>query len=279
MERDRPARNVLTERGVSCGMRHHVTVAAALALAASPLLGQVDECRDHHWGDRAHYCEVRVEKVAAPSGTLDVDARENGAVEIIGRSAGGLVIHERVEAEAPTEEEAREIVSKVRVVTGARIHAEGPPEGHHTSWTVSYRIETPHRIDVSAESTNGPVEATDVVGHLDLRTENGPIELEDVGGDVHARTDNGPLEVTLNGAKWDGTGLDAVTENGPVELTLPENYAAHLETGTVNGPMSIGFPITVQGRIDMKRLSMDIGGGGPTVHVVTTNGPVTVDRR
>jgi hypothetical protein len=50
-----------------------------------------------------------------------------------------------------------------------------------------------------------------------------------------------------------------------------------LETGTVNGPMSIDFPITVQGRIDTKRLSMDIGGGGPTVHVTTTNGPVTVD--
>jgi hypothetical protein len=32
----------------------------------------------------------------------------------------------------------------------------------------------------------------------------------------------------------------------------------------------------VQGRLDLKRLSMDIGGGGPTVRVVTTNGPVTV---
>jgi DUF4097 and DUF4098 domain-containing protein YvlB len=94
---------------------------------------------------------------------------------------------------------------------------------------------------------------------------------------VHARTENGPLEVTLKGSKWDGSGLDAETENGPVELTLPANYGAHLETGTVNGPMSIDFPITVQGRIDTNRLSMDIGSGGPTVHVTTTNGPVTVD--
>ena len=98
-----------------------------------------------------------------------------------------------------------------------------------------------------------------------------------MNGNVHARTENGPLEVTLSGARWDGSGLDAETENGPVELTLPSSYAAHLETGTVNGPMSISFPITVEGRIDTKRLSMDVGGGGPTVRVVTTNGPVTVD--
>ena len=274
-------------------MRNHLTVAVALAIAASRLSAQhegrheiqddarwVDECRDHgRWDEHARYCEVRVEHLASVSGALDVDARENGAVEIIGGTTSGIVVHELVEAEASTDADAKDLASQVHVTTsGGRIHADGPPEhGHWRSWTVSYRIEVPSKIDVTAESTNGPVEASDVVGHLELRSENGPIALYAVGGNVHARTENGPLEVNLKGARWDGAGLDAETENGPVELTLPSSYAAHLETGTVNGPMSIDFPITVQGRIDMKRLSMDIGGGGPTVRVVTTNGPVTVE--
>ncbi len=241
----------------------------------------MDQCREHgDWHGRARFCDVRVERVAMPAGTLDIDARENGGVDLVGGSGSGLVVHCLIEAEASTDAEARDIASQVVVKLGSTIRADGPAEeGHYRHWTVSYRIEVPRKIDISAESTNGPLSATDVAGHLDLRTENGPIELYDLGGTVNARTENGPLEVNLSGARWDGTGLDAETENGPVELNIPSNYSAHLETGTVNGPMSIGFPITVQGRLDLKRLSLDIGGGGPTVRAVTTNGPVTVDRK
>jgi DUF4097 and DUF4098 domain-containing protein YvlB len=81
----------------------------------------------------------------------------------------------------------------------------------------------------------------------------------------------------LKGTKWQGAGLDLQTTNGPVNLSIPEGYNAHLETGTVNGPMRFDFPVTVQGRID-RRLSLDIGSGGPTIRVVTTNGPVIVRR-
>ena len=271
-------------------MRHYLTVAAALAIAAPALWAQhvaqddqkwANECRDQdHWNDHARYCEVRVEHLPNGAGPLNVDARDNGAVEIIGGSTSDVVVHELVQAEASTDADAKNLAAQVHVTTtGGRIHADGPPShSRWDNWTVSYRIEVAHTsVNVTAESTNGPLEASDVTGQLDLRTENGPIELYSVNGDVHARTENGPLEVTLSGSRWNGSGLDAVTENGPVELTLPSTYAAHLETGTVNGPMSISFPITVQGRIDMKRLSMDVGGGGPTVRVVTTNGPVTVD--
>lgn len=269
-------------------MKTHLSLAVALAIASSPLLAQhvekgdaewLADCREQgHWNERARYCEIRIEHLANTHGPLNVDARENGAVEIIGGSTSDIVVHELVQAEASSESDAKDMASQVKVaIDGGRIHADGPAERRHSSWSVSYRLEVPHQIDVTAESTNGPLEASDVAGNLDLRTENGPIELSSVGGTVRARTQNGPLEVTLTGSRWAGQGLDAETENGPVELTLPSGYAAHLETGTVNGPMSVSFPITVQGHIDTKRLSMDVGGGGPTVRVITTNGPVTVD--
>jgi len=273
-------------------MRHYLTVAVALVIAAPSVWAQhearttakddarwVDECRDQdRWHDHARYCEVRIDHLASVSGPIDVDARENGAVEIIGGSTNDIVVHELIEAEASTEADAKDMAQQVHVTTsGGRIHADGPPEhGRRNSWTVSYRIEVPRKTGVTAESTNGPVEASETQGQLDLRSENGPISLYAVGGSVRARTENGPLEVTLTGARWDGSGLDAETDNGPVELTLPASYAVHLETGTVNGPMSIAFPITVTGRFDTKRLSTDLNGGGPTVRVVTTNGPVTV---
>ena len=170
-------------------MRSYLTVAVALAIASTRLLAQhvaqddakwVDECRDHDWNDHPRYCEVRVEHLPKAAGSLNIDARENGAIEVIGGSTSDIVVHELVEAEGSTEADAKELASQVHVTTtGGRIHADGPPQnGRRHSWTVSYRIEVAHSsVNITAESTNGPVEAGDVAGELDLRTEDGPISL------------------------------------------------------------------------------------------------------
>ena len=63
-------------------------------------------------------------------------------------------------------------------------------------------------------------------------------------------------------------------------LRIPEGYNAKMDFGTINGPMSVGFPLTVtiNGRIN-DRISTTFGSGGAPVRVVTTNGPMTVRRR
>jgi DUF4097 and DUF4098 domain-containing protein YvlB len=123
--------------------------------------------------------------------------------------------------------------------------------------------------------------AEGVHGGLDLRTHNGPLSLRDVSGTVRARTLNGPLHVELTGTRWEGTGLDAETQNGPVTLLVPENYSAELETGTVHGPVSADFPITMrlEGRMMLGRdIKTTLGSGGAPVRVRTTNGPVSLKR-
>jgi DUF4097 and DUF4098 domain-containing protein YvlB len=85
------------------------------------------------------------------------------------------------------------------------------------------------------------------------------------------------LVVELNGDRWDGEELDVRTTNGGVSMSVPENYSAHLETGTVNGSVSVDFPVTVQGRIT-KELSVNLGAGGATVRAMTTNGGIRLNR-
>ena len=92
-----------------------------------------------------------------------------------------------------------------------------------------------------------------------------------------ARQPTGGLDITLTGKSWRGQGLNAETTNGGVTLKIPEHYAAHLETGTVNGGISVNFPITIQGDIK-NRLNTDLNGGGPTIHAETTNGGVEIER-
>jgi hypothetical protein len=257
----------------------------ALALAAPLRAQQQVNCRDHDndftmWTDvSSYYCEVRVERLPHPTGPIAVDGRPNGGIQVRATDGDSVVLTEFIEAVANSDDAARALASQVRVVTtGGPIHAEGPMNGHRAHWVANFRLTVPRHTDLALSAENGGIRVVDVEGQLRLTTINGPIKLDGVGGDVRARGENGPLEIALTGKRWTGLGLDAETQNGPVELTVPAGYAAHLETGTVNGPTQIDLPLTVQGRIDLRHLSTDIGGGGPTVRVVTTNGPVTVGR-
>ena len=262
-----------------------VWLVVALATATATLKGQDrddarwrDRCERSHGSDEATYCEVRVQRLSAGGGQLSVD-NENGSTEVMGSKGDSIVLHELIEAQAPSTDEARELASQVRVSTaGNQISSDGPSSSHRRSWSVSYRIVVPERYDLTLTGHNGPVAVDGVTGRIRLDAVNGPISLDRLGGDVHARAQNGPLDVTLGGAKWDGVGLDAEAQNGPVELTIPAQYSAHLETSTDNGPMEVDFPITVQGRVDSRRLAIDLGSGGPTIRVVTTNGPLVVKK-
>jgi hypothetical protein len=87
--------------------------------------------------------------------------------------------------------------------------------------------------------------------------------------------------VALSGSTWEGAGLDAETRNGPISVAIPAGYAAVLETGTVNGPFETEIPLQVRiepGESD-RRFRVELGGGGPLVRVVTTNGPVSIESR
>jgi DUF4097 and DUF4098 domain-containing protein YvlB len=85
------------------------------------------------------------------------------------------------------------------------------------------------------------------------------------------------LNVELTGNRWEGEALDVRTTNGGVSLSIPSNYSAHLETGTVNGRISVDFPITMQGDIT-KEVAVNLGSGGPTIRAMTTNGGVRISR-
>jgi hypothetical protein len=58
---------------------------------------------------------------------------------------------------------------------------------------------------------------------------------------------------------------------------MPANYAAHLETSTVNGGVKSDFTELVREK-RQRQVSADINGGGAPVRIVTTNGGVTIQK-
>lgn len=268
-------------------------VAAAFLAAALPLHAQrssfdddaswLDNCRSGNWNgddDRGRACEVRQVPVQLSGRALEIDGRQNGSIRVRGWDGDSVRITARLQANANSDDDARSMLKEIRIVTDDRsVRADGPSRSrYHEGWAASYVVWVPRRFDLSLEAMNGALGVEGVSGRLDLRTVNGSVALTDVGGDVHARTQNGSLSLQLAGRGWEGAGLDAETQNGSVRVAIPDNYAAQLETGTVNGSIHTDFPVTVQGRIG-RQLSLPLNGGGKTIRAVTTNGTVRISRR
>jgi hypothetical protein len=258
-----------------------MTVLSAVPSPAAARQVSQDWCQNEYRNnsDRENVCEVRQYSVTA-AGTLSVDAEPNGGIQVEGGSRGDILVQAKVVAQAETQQRARQIADAVKVSAAPdRVFAQGPSGlGRREGWSVSYRLEVPAVASLSLKTTNGGISLRDVDGRIDFKTVNGGVKLTNVAGDVKGRTSNGGVDVDLDGTGWKGEGLDVETSNGGVNLRIPENYSAHLETGTVNGGFNIDFPLTVQGRID-RQINADLGGGGAPIRIRTHNGGVRVTKK
>lgn len=237
-----------------------------------------DNCERGWNNDRARVCELRTYTIS-PATKISVDGGPNGGVTFIGENRRDVRVVARVQASADDDATAREIARQIRIITdGGQIHSEGPSLHNHNSWSVSYDIYVPNQTNLEANTENGGISAEDVRGEMNFEATNGGIRLSDVAGNVRARTTNGGVTANLSGTTWEGQGLDLQTTNGGATVYVPRGYNAQLETGTTNGGMRVDFPITVRGSLN-RRVSTQLGSGGPTVRVITTNGGVHIAER
>lgn len=237
-------------------------------------------CRDNNWYNNrlVGNCEMREQTLAPTGATIAIDGRQNGGVAVKGWDQGQVLVRARVQTGAPTAEEAKALAQQIRIETsGSKIFASGPDRRKDYHWDVSYEVFVPRRADISVETHNGGISIVEVNGRIDFTAMNGGVVLKKIGGAVRGSTTNGGLVIELSGDRWDGESLDVSTTNGGVVMSVPENYSANLQTGTVNGSVQVDFPVTVQGKIS-KQIAVNLGSGGPTVKAMTTNGGVKIKK-
>ena len=258
-----------------------VLIAALVTFTGVAAFAQRDRdrslaCRnDNYYNDRlVSNCEMREQTLAPSGGTIAIDGKQNGGVALKGWDQNQILVRARVQTGAPTAAEAQALGQQVRIETsGSKIFASGPENRRDFHWDVSYEVFVPRRADLSLETHNGGIAIADVNGRIDFSAVNGGVVLKRVGGSVKGSTMNGGLVVELTGDRWDGETLDVSTTNGGVIMSVPENYSAHVETGTVNGGVTTDFPVTVKGQMT-KQIALNLGSGGATVRAMTTNGGV-----
>jgi hypothetical protein len=268
-------------------LSHATLMSVAVCMAASAAFAQADKsryslaCRDQdssYNDSRARHCEVKEQTIGA-SGMINVDGMQNGGISVKGWERSEILVRYRIQAQAATQAEADNLASQIRVATaGGQIRAEGPEQARGANWDVGYEIFVPRQSSLSLHTHNGGIAISDVNGSISFEAQNGGVALKRLGGNVTGETVNGGLAIELTGSNWEGEGLNVKTTNGGLAVMVPENYSAHLETGTVNGHLAVSPSIAEIAR-ESKRLSLNLGSGGTNLRIYTTNGGVSIRRQ
>lgn len=242
---------------------------------------QTASCQDYgsYGGDKIQFSEAR-EITLPATDLLEVSGERNGGVTVKAADRADILIRACVHASAQTDEAARNLARSVQIETNPILRAPAAASGENVWTSVSYEIFVPRRTNLKITTYNGGISISGVAGKTEFDAKNGGVNLKNLAGEVRGKTRNGGLNIALSGNTWTGAGLDVETTNGGINLSLPENYAANLETGTVNGGFKSNIAALQIERKERQRaikLNTSFNGGGAPVRVVTTNGGVKIN--
>ncbi|MEO6655987.1 MAG: DUF4097 family beta strand repeat-containing protein [Pyrinomonadaceae bacterium] len=241
-------------------------------------------CTNNNWSsdDNFSFSELREMTIPA-TGTINVDGSQNGGIGVKGEDRSDVLIRACVQAWSKSDADAKAVAANIKINTSGQVKAENP--SGDKNWSVSYQILVPRSTNLNLTAHNGGISISGTDGSAEFQTQNGGLNISNLSGNVKGRTTNGGVHVSLAGTSWKGTGLDIQTTNGGVNLSMPQNYSAHVETGTVNGGFnsdisSLSIEKTDEnGRRRSAKISTDINGGGAPIRVTTTNGGVRITSR
>lgn len=263
-----------------------VACAAAAQAQSTRTLPSDDWCDEtDRWGSQSsqgRYTACEVRETMLPAGRLSIEGR-NGGIRVKPWDRSDILVRARIASRARTQAEAdRRVRSTGLDVRRGSVRADEP--GGRDVWVVvDYEVFAPAATALALRTQNGGVSVEGMVGRLDARTQNGGVALRGVGGAVRARTTNGGISVELarRGAR---EGLDLMTTNGGITVSVPEGFAADLTASTRVGRISTeGLGLRgdrrQRGRYEVgDSVEARIGGGGPPLSVVTTNGGIVLRR-
>ena len=227
-----------------------------------------------HWG-AVHECQLRRATLTLNGNPLSVSST-NGSIHVIGQDRSDVELEASVNVWASSNREADRLLRSIQVHTAnGDIYDRGPHFFFFSGYSVNYRLLVPRGITGHFSNTNGGIALDHLNGKVRFGNTNGGVTLRSMNGDVQGHSVNGGIQITLAGDTWQGAGLRADTTNGGIDLRVPDQYSAHVDAGTVNGGISASFPVNVQGNV-RNHLDANLGNGGPTIHLQTVNGGISI---
>jgi len=127
---------------------------------------------------------------------------------------------------------------------------------------------------VRASTSGGSITIDATRGDVQARTSGGAIRVRQAGGRVEARTSGGPVAVDF--ATGNGQGGMITTSGGGVTAAVDPASALSIDASTSGGRVSSDLSLTVRGGFARNELRGDLNGGGSTLRLRTSGGPIRI---
>jgi DUF4097 and DUF4098 domain-containing protein YvlB len=229
----------------------------------------------------------------------------NGGVTLEAWDRNEVHIVAEKQVRAGSDDQARKLMSQIKIevvpgASGLRIDTHMPKHeggvlsglfGNDVSMSVSYKVQVPRQVALDVTNSNGALAVTGTQGNTQLETSNGALTVHGVSGDMTLKTSNGHISVagsegtvkaeTSNGGidaeltRYSGHELSFETSNGAVSIRLPRDARFTVDAETSNGGVRSDFPVD-GGKPGKHSLKGAVNGGGPTLHIRTSNGGVHI---
>lgn len=248
----------------------------------------------------AVWAEETVQIPMDSAGLTALEVRShNGEIDFTGLPTGApATVTVRKKAGGPSAEEAQEAMAAIEF-TSERSAAGEQKLGWRwkgvkkSRWAgdVAFIIQAPGALRLDAETHNGAVKATGVVGDAKIVTHNGAVKVDSRDGSLHAVTHNGAIAATYGGPsltlethngkiKADLRQAGSVrgqleTHNGAIELAVGAGTAAHLVARSDNGRVTHDPSLTL-GKAGKSKVEGKLGPGGEKLELTTHNGGINI---
>jgi DUF4097 and DUF4098 domain-containing protein YvlB len=234
------------------------------------------------------------------AGLTAIEVRtHNGEIEFTGQPAGDpATVTVRKKAGGSSIADAQEAMAAIEIVSERSSKGEQKLEWRwkgvkKSRWAgdVAFVIAAPGNLRFEAETHNGAITATGIIGEADVLSHNGAIKVDSREGKLQVETHNGAIAATYGGpsvtlethngeikADLRQSGSvrgDVTTHNGAIELSVGANTAADLVAETDNGRVTCDAPITVES-VGKSRLEGKLGPGGDRLELTTHNGSISI---
>lgn len=193
-------------------------------------------------GSRQSEKEIRTIKASASAGQPLTVSTRNGGVTVVRSDTDQIVVTAELHAKTKDDLAKIEVHASNLPDKGSAVHVKFPDSSRVSNMGCSLKIEVPRVNGLNIESTNGPIDISDMAGRAVLETTSGPVTITKHDGAVVIETNNAPVQVT------DVAGAVAVeTTNGPVDLKLHETATEKFVIATSNAPVDVSMPKTFNG--------------------------------
>lgn len=130
--------------------------------------------------------------------------------------------------------------------------------------------------DVKVSTSGGKISVDDFNGNIDVSTAGGDIVLNGKNGKIDASTAGGSIKLDYAGKNM---GIDMSTLGGNITATLPGDFDADADIGTLAGKITCDFAKVQKENHVSSYIRAKFNNGGETFKCTTSAGNITVNKK